>query len=172
HLYPSPYRLFELVQKHRISIFGSTPTAMRMLAKAGLDVRGYDPSSLRILGSTGEVLDAETWRWYFDTFGDGRCPIINISGGTEIIGCFLSPLPVMPLKASTLGAPGLGMAVDIVDDEGRSVRGGGGRLVCHKPFPSMTRGFLGDPEGYLREYFSQWPGIWPHPDRAEVAGDG
>lgn len=172
HLHPTPHRLFELIEKYRITIAGFTPTAMRGLAKLGEDFSGHDLSSLRILGSTGEPLDPETWMWYFRTFGRKRCPIMNISGGTELIGCLLSPLPVMPQKPGTLGGPGLGMDVDTVDEEGRPVRGEPGYLVCRKPFPSMTRGFLGEPERFLQTYFSQGPDVWVHGDRAEVDEDG
>ncbi len=172
HLYPTPHRMFELVEKHGITIFGFTPTAMRGLARLGEDFSKFDLTKLRILGSTGEVLDPQTWQWYFKTFGRERCPIMNISGGTELIGCLLSPLPVMPQKVGALGGPGLGMAIDIVDDVGNSVRREPGFLVCRKPFPSMTRGFLNNPELYLRTYFPKGPNLWVHGDRAEIDKDG
>ncbi|MBI2875454.1 MAG: AMP-binding protein [Candidatus Tectomicrobia bacterium] len=172
HLYPTPHRLFELIEKYGITIAGLTPTAMRSLAKLHEDFTLHDLSSLRILGSTGEPLDPETWGWYFWTFGQGRCPIMNISGGTELIGCLLSPLPVMPQKPGTLGGPGLGMDVDLFDEEGKPVRGRPGLLVCKKPFPSMTRGFLGEPERFLQTYFPWGPNLWVHGDRAEVDADG
>lgn len=172
HLYPTPHRIFELIDKYGITIFGFTPTAMRALAKLDEHFEGHDLSTLRILGSTGEPLDPETWWWYFRTFGRERCPIMNISGGTELIGCLLSPLPVMPLKPSTLGGPGLGMAVDVCDESGKSLRGRSGSLVCRKPFPSMTRGFLGEPERYLKTYFPMGENLWVHGDRAEIDADG
>lgn len=172
HLYPNPHRLFELIEKYVITIAGFTPTAMRSLAKLNEDFSHHNLSSLRILGSTGEPLDQETWMWYFQTFGRGKCPIMNISGGTELIGCLLSPLPVMPQKPGTLGGPGLGMDVDVVDEDGNSVRSKPGYLVCKKPFPSMTRGFLGEPERFLATYFSQGTNVWIHGDRAEIDEDG
>lgn len=172
HVYPTPHRIFELIEKHRISIFGFVPTAIRQLAALDEDFRNHDRSSLRILGSTGEILDSQAWLWYFTTFGEGRCPIMNISGGTEVIGCLLSPLPVMPLKPGTLGAAGLGMDVAIVDDEGRPVLGGPGTLACRQPFPSMTRGFLGERQRYLDTYFPHGPDLWLHADRVEVDDDG
>ena len=88
---------------------------------------------------------------------------MNISGGTELIGCLVSPLPIMPLKPSTVGGPGLGMAVDVVDAQGKTVRGEPGNLVCRKPFPSMTRGFLGDPAALHPNLLSPWSrllGAW------------
>lgn len=177
HLYPTPHRIFELIDKYGITIFGFTPTAIRGLKGLNEDFSHHNLSTLRILGSTGEPLDPETWRWYFRTFGRERCPIMNISGGTELIGCLLSPLPVMPQKPGSLGGPGLGMDVDIVeregvDEEGRLVGSNSGDLVCKKPFPSMTRGFLGERERYLRTYFPWGPDIWVHGDRAERDEDG
>jgi len=97
---------------------------------------------------------------------------MNISGGTELIGCMVSPLPVMPLKSSTVGAPGLGMDVEVVDSQGEPVRGGTGHLICRKPFPSMTRGFLGDPQLFLESYFPHGPDCWVHGDLARVDKDG
>ncbi len=172
HVYPTPHRLFELIEKHRISIFGFVPTGIRQLAALEEDFSAHDRSSLRILGSTGEILDNQAWLWYFKTFGEERCPIMNISGGTEVIGCLLSPLPVMPLKPGTLGAAGLGMDLAVVDDEGTPVLGGLGNLACRQPFPSMTRGFLGERERYLETYFPHGENLWIHADRVEVDDDG
>lgn len=172
HVYPTSHRIFELIAKHHITIFGFVPTAIRQLAASGEDFSSHDRSSLRILGSTGEILDTQAWLWYFSTFGEGRCPIMNISGGTEVIGCLLSPLPVMPLKPGTLGGAGLGMDVAIVDDEGVPVLGGPGNLACRKPFPSMTRGFLGERKRYLDTYFPHGQDLWLHADRVEVDADG
>ena len=172
HLYPTAHRLFELIERYRISIFGCTPSVLRELASREENFRNHNLSTLRILGSTGSPLDAPTWEWYFKTFGQERCPIMNVSGGTEIIGCLVSPLPVMPLKPSTVGGPGLGMAVDVCDEKGQPVRGETGYLVCRKPFPSMTRGLLGDPELYLNTYFPRGPDLWVHGDRAKIDEDG
>jgi len=172
HLYASAHRLFDLIEKHRISIFGCTPSVLRELASLEENFSGHDVSTLRILGSTGSPLDAPTWEWYFQVFGQGRCPIMNISGGTELIGCLVSPLPVMPLKPSTVGGPGLGMAADVCNEKGEPVRGKAGYLVCREPFPSMTRGFLGDPDLYLSTYFPWGENLWVHGDRALVDEDG
>ncbi len=101
-------------------------------------------SDLEILGSTGEVWDPESYMWFFEHVGKKRCPVINISGGTEIVGCLLSPLPIMPLKPCSLGGPALGMDVDIFGDDGKPVKEGIGHLVCKQPGPSMTKGFWGE----------------------------
>ena len=101
-------------------------------------------------------------------------PIINFSGGTEIGACFLSPVPSEPIKACSLGGPVLGMAMDIVADDGSSLVGTGevGELVCRKPFPGMTRGFWRDPERYLDTYWRRIPGVWVHGDWASCDADG
>jgi len=156
-----------------VTTFGISPTAIRLLMrKTGAGPDGFDLSSLRLLGSTGEPWDENSYRWFFERVGRGRCPIMNISGGTEIIGGFLGPLPIQPLKPCTLGGPAPGMATDVFDAEGRPVRGQLGYLVCTKPAPSMTRGVWNDPQRYLEAYWSRWPGVWYHGDWAIVDADG
>ena len=135
-------------------------------------VKKRDLSSLRILGSTGEPWDPESWNWFFEKIGKRKLPIINISGGTEIVGCFLSPLPITSLKPCTLRGPGLGMDVDVFDDNGKPIREKMGHLVAKKPAPSMTRGFWNEPERYIEAYWSKWPNIWYHGDWASVDKDG
>lgn len=172
--YPHPDRLWEIVERHRVTHLGISPTAIRLLKTSPLDwVTRHNLGSLRILGSTGEPWDPESYLWYFRNVGGGRCPIINISGGTEIIGCHLAPLPINPLKPCTLGGPGLGMDVDVFDDQGRPIRGGIGHLVCKKPAPSMTKGFLKDPGRYLDTYFTKFgPNVWYHGDWAKIDEEG
>jgi acetyl-CoA synthetase len=172
--YPGPGRLWELAERHRISVLGVSPTLIRALRSHGDEpVLRHDRSSLRILGSTGEPWNPDPYRWLFHVAGEGRCPIINLSGGTEVGACFLSPMPVMPLKECTLGMPSLGMAMDILGPDARTVEPGEvGELVCRKPWPSMTRGIWGDPQRYLETYWSRWPGLWVHGDWASVDEDG
>jgi len=171
--YPQPDRLWQAVERHGVTIFGISPTAIRLLMKSEDSwVQKHDLSKLRILGSTGEPWDPQSYRWFFDKVGGGRCPIINISGGTEIVGCLLAPLPITELKASTLRGPGLGMDVDVFDEEGKSVRGEVGYLVCKKPAPSMTKAFWNDKERYLETYFSKWPEVWFHGDWAIIDEEG
>ena len=168
--YPTPTRLWEMIERHRITTFGVSPTAIRVLAKSGAAVPPME--SLRLLGSTGEPWDEASWLWFFDRIGRRRCPIINISGGTEIVGSFLFPLPIQPLKPCTLGGPAPGMATEVVDEAGVPVRGRKGYLVCTKPAPSMTRGIWNDPERYIETYWSRFPGMWYHGDWASVDEDG
>ncbi len=171
--YPSVDRLWAMVERHKISILGVSPTLIRALMKFGEEpVKRHDLRSLRILGATGEPWNPDPWWWFFRTVGGGRCPIINLSGGTEVGACFLSPLPIMPLKPCTLGGPALGMAVDVFDQEGRPLRGGVGELVCKGPWPGMTRGIWKDPERYIQTYWSRWKDVWVHGDWASVDDDG
>jgi acetyl-CoA synthetase len=168
--YPTPMRLWEMIGRHRITTFGVSPTAIRMLIKDGEELPTMP--SLRILGSTGEPWDERSWRCYFERVGGGRCPIINISGGTEIVGSFLFPLPIQELKPCTLGAPAPGMATEVVDENGLPLRGRMGYLVCTAPAPSMTRGIWNDRQRYLDTYWSRFPGMWYHGDWASVDEDG
>ena len=170
--YPSGNRLWELIERHQITTLGISPTAIRLLMKYGNGVDDFGLKSLQLLGSTGEPWDPASYQWYFERVGKGRCPVINISGGTEIIGCLLSPLPIQPLKACSLGGPGLGVDADVFDESGQPVRGGIGHLVCKQPLPSMTKGFLNSRQRYLDTYFSKWDGIWYHGDWARVDNDG
>jgi len=171
--YPKPDRLWEFVEKHKITHFGISPTAIRMLMRFGEQwPKKHDLSSLRVLGSTGEPWDSDSWSWFFKNIGRENIPIINISGGTEIVGCFLSPLPINSLKPCTLRGPGLGMAIDVFDENGRPIRGEMGHLVATKPAPSMTRGFWNEHDRYIETYWSKWPNVWYHGDWASIDDDG
>ncbi len=172
--WPQPDRLFDIVERHRVTHLGVAPTAIRLLRRAGDELAaGRDLSSLRIIGSTGEPWDPESWLWCFEHVGGRRCPIVNISGGTELVGCHLSPLPITRLKPCTLRGPGLGMDVDVFDDEGNSIRGGIGHLVLKQPAPSLTKSFLGDDDRYLATYFERFGAdVWYHGDWAYVDEDG
>ena len=171
--WPDPDRLWKMLARHYVTVLGISPTAIRMLMRLGeAHVAQHDLSALRLLGSTGEPWDEDSYRWFFEHVGGGRCPLINISGGTDIVGCFLAPLPNAPLKPCSLGMPGLGMDVAVWNEAGEPVTGEVGYLVCKQPAPSMTRGLWGDPERYIEAYWSRWPGVWDHGDWALVDGDG
>jgi acetyl-CoA synthetase len=157
-----------------VSILGVSPTLIRALMKSG-DAwpAKHDLSALRVLASTGEPWKPEPWRWLLDKVGKGKVPIINLSGGTEVGACFLSPTPADALKPCSLGHPSFGMAVDVVDAQGQPVKPGEvGELVCREPWPGMTRGLWKDPERYLETYWSRFPGLWYHGDFASVDEDG
>jgi acetyl-CoA synthetase len=171
--YPHADRLWSMIERHEISVLGISPTLIRALMPAGKDaVRAHDLSTLRILGSTGEPWNPEPYRWFSEVVGGGRCPIMNLSGGTEVGACFLGQSPVIPTKSCSLGTPSLGMAMDVYDSEGRPVRGEVGELVCTKPWPSQTRGFWKNPQRYIDTYWSRWPGVWVHGDWASIDQDG
>ncbi|WP_131785962.1 AMP-binding protein [Protofrankia symbiont of Coriaria ruscifolia] len=170
---PDSNRLWDLVDRHGVTMLGVSPTLIRTLRsseKASVD--GFDLSSVHVLGSTGEPWDPDSYEWLAkDVFG-GRVPIINFSGGTEVGGSFLAPYPVEPIRSCSLGGPSLGMDVDVVDDRAQSVRGEVGELVCRQPWPAMTRGVWRDEARYLEAYWSTFPGVWRHGDFAMVDKDG
>jgi acetyl-CoA synthetase len=173
--HPGPDRFWEMIDRHSLSVFGISPTAIRALRQHGTEpLDGHDLSSLRLLGSTGEPWDPESWGWFYEHVGGGEAPIINISGGTEICGCFLMPMPNQPLKPCSLGGPGLGMDVDIVDSSGESVADSGERgfLVARDSCPSMTKSLWEGDERYLEEYWSTWEDLWDHGDWAQKDTDG
>jgi acetyl-CoA synthetase len=172
--FPAPDRLWSLVERHTVTILGVSPTLVRALIPHGVEqVSKHDLKSLRILASTGEPWNPDPWTWYFEVVGGGRCPVINISGGTEVGACFLSPTPLVPLRPCTLGGPALGMAIDVYDPDGKPLPSGQvGELVCTKPWPGMTRGIWGDPDRYIETYWSRWPDVWVHGDWASRDAEG
>ena len=175
--YPCPDRLWELTAKYRVTVLGVAPTVVRSLmtqtdAQGNEWPRRHDLTSLRALGSSGEAWNPGPWQWFFDQVGGGRCPIINYSGGTEISGGILSGYTILPLKSASFAAPAPGMAVDVVNDAGESVRGAVGELVLRAPWPGMARGFWRDPARYEETYWSRIPGLWVHGDFARVDDDG
>ena len=172
--FPGPDRLWATVERHDVTTLGVSPTLIRALIPSGVEpVRAHDLSSLRILASTGEPWNPDPYLWLMQEVGGSRCPIINISGGTEVGACFLSPLPITDLKKCTLRGPALGMDVDVWGPDGKVVpRGEVGELVCKQPWPAMTRGVWGDDERYLDTYWRRFPGVWVHGDWASIDGDG
>jgi acetyl-CoA synthetase len=171
--WPHPGRLWELVERHRVTILGLSPTAVRALMRYGeTPVHEHDLSSLRVLGSTGEPWTPDAYLWFFQQIGQGRCPIINYSGGTEVSGGIVGGTVLHPCKPCAFTGPCLGMAADIFDAEGRPVRGAVGELVVTKPWPGMTHGFWRDPQRYLDTYWSRWPQVWVHGDWAATDAEG
>jgi acetyl-CoA synthetase len=171
--FPGPDRLWALVARHRVTHLGLSPTVIRALMAHGEGpVREHDRSSLRVLGSTGEPWNPEPWWWYFREVGEGRCPVINYSGGTEVAGGIVGGNVLGPIKPASFSGPCIGTAADVVDDAARPVRGRVGELVIRAPMPGMTRGFWADRERYESTYWSRWPGLWAHGDWASVDADG
>jgi acetyl-CoA synthetase len=171
--HPGPDRLWALVERHNVSILGVSPTLIRALMRHGeAPVRAHSLSTLRILGSTGEPWNPESWRWLFETAGGGRIPIINYSGGTETSGGLVAGNVLTPMKPCSFAGPPPGIAADVVDDRGRPVRNQVGELVVRAPWIGMTRGFWRDPERYEQTYWSRFPGVWVHGDWAAIDDDG
>jgi acetyl-CoA synthetase len=175
--FPAPSRMWSLVERHRVTHLGISPTAIRGLMRSGEDpVRKADRSSLFVLGSTGEPWNPDPWWWYFRNVGDSRCPIINYSGGTEVSGGIVGCTTWTPIQPGSFAGPCPGMAADVVDEKGASVRGAVGELVIRKPWPGMTRGFWRDPkteEGrYYQTYWSRLPDTWVHGDWARIDDEG
>jgi acetyl-CoA synthetase len=153
-------------------MLGLSPTLVRALIPKG-DPK-HDRSSLRAFCTTGEPWNPDPYMWLFETVGESRVPIVNISGGTEVGACFLSTCITEPIKAVALGFPALGQDMDVVDGAGEPVRGEVGELVCRRPWPGMTRGLWNDPDGerFLDAYWRRFPGVWTHGDWASIDEDG
>src|SRR5262245_43261268 len=162
-------RLWRLVEQERVTMLGISPTLVRALIPHGEP--DADLSSLRTVVTTGEPWNRGPYEWLDEhACGEGRIPIVNCSGGTEVGACFLSVTLLEPTKACSVGFPALGEDIDVFDDDGRPVRGDVGELVCKRPWPGMTRGIWGDPERYLDTYWRRFPGVWTHGDWASVDG--
>ncbi len=130
--------------------------------------------TLETLVTTGEPWNPGPYRWLYETVGQSPVPIINISGGAEVGGCFLAPTPAVPIKACSVGGAVPGNSVGVLDYDGNSLIGTGrvGELVSRSPFPGIRRGFVGEPGRYIETYRTRDPGIWCHGDWASVDGDG
>jgi acetyl-CoA synthetase len=171
--HPGPDRLWSMVDRHQVNVLGVSPTLIRSLMKHGEEpVRRHDLSSLRILGSTGEPWNPESWRWLFDVAGRQRLPIINYSGGTEVSGGLVAGNVLTPLKPAAFAGPVPGIAADVVDDRGEPVRNQVGELVVRAPWIGMTRGFWRDATRYEQTYWSRFPDVWVHGDWAAIDEDG
>ena len=171
--FPGPDRVWNIVERHRVTHLGVSPTLVRSLKAHGVEpVRQHDLSSLRAVGSTGSPWDPEAWSWLFENVLDGRKPILNYSGGTEVSGGILCGNFFKPLKPCAFSGPVPGMDVDVVDEFGSPIRGEVGELIVRQPWIGMTRGFLGDDERYLDAYWRRFPDLWVHGDFALIDDDG
>ncbi len=171
--YPEVDRVWALVERHGVTHLGLSPTYVRAIMPEGLEpVKKHDLSSLRFFGSTGEPWNPDPWMWLFKEVGEGKRPIINYSGGTEISGGIVMGNPVLPLKPGAFSAACPGMAADVFDENGQPVRNQVGELVIKAPWVGMTRGFWKDPDRYIRTYWSRWPNVWVHGDFALIDEDG
>jgi acetyl-CoA synthetase len=172
--YPNAGRFWDMIAKHKVSLFYTAPTAIRSLIKAAeadakIHPKSYDLSSLRVIGTVGEPINPEAWMWYHENVGGGRCPIVDTWWQTETGGHMITPLPgATPLVPGSCTLPLPGIMAAVVDETGQDVPNGqGGILVVKRPWPSMLRNVWGDPDRYKKSYFPEELG-----GKLYLAGDG
>jgi acetyl-CoA synthetase len=173
--YPDPGKYWEIVEKFKVSVFYTAPTVIRLLTKYGEKwPRRYDLSSLRLLGSVGEVINPEAWHWYHKNIGQGKCPVVDTWWQTETGGVLLAPIPgAIPAKPASAGVPFPGIVPLIIKDTGKKARlNEDGYLVITKPWPGMMQGVYGEPQRFKNTYFSQFPGMYFTGDGAKKDKDG
>jgi acetyl-CoA synthetase len=172
--YPYPDRWWQLIEKYGINVFYTAPTAIRGLMRWGEAwPNRRDLSSLRLLGSVGEPINPEAWRWYHRVIGKERCPIMDTWWQTETGAFQITPLPSMPLKPGSGGRPFFGQEADIYGEDGTPVKDGEeGFLVLKRPWPAMMRTIYNDPDRYVQQYWSKYPGVYLTGDSAKRDKDG
>ena len=173
--YPNPDRFWDIIEKYRVNIFYTAPTAIRSIMREGDDwVAKHDMSCLRVLGSVGEPINPEAWMWYYNVIGKGKCPIVDTWWQTETGGILITPLPgAIPLKPGSATMPFPGIEPAIVREDGTPVGvNEGGYLVIKKPWPGLMRGVYGDPARFKNTYFTRFPGVYTTGDGARKDEDG
>jgi acetyl-CoA synthetase len=172
--HPYPNRWWRMIENYGITILYTAPTAIRGLMRFGdAWAKRHDLSSLRLLGSVGEPINPEAWKWYHTIIGGGRCPIMDTWWQTETGGFMISPLPITPLKPGSATRPLFGIEIDVLDEEGNSAAAGEeGFLVVKKPWPGMLRTILNDPDRYKEQYWSKFKGMYLAGDSARKDQDG
>jgi acetyl-CoA synthetase len=174
-MHPRPDRFWEIIERHRVSVFYTAPTAIRAFMKNGdAAPKSRDLTSLRLLGTVGEPINPEAWSWYRDVIGGRRCPIVDTWWQTETGAILISPLPgATATKPGSATLPLPGVDADVVDKTGKSVPpGSGGYLVVRRPWPAMLRTIWGDDERFKAQYWSQIPGMYFTGDGARKDKDG
>ena len=172
--HPGPDRFWDIIERHRVTIFYTAPTAIRTFIRLGDEhPKKHDLSSLRLLGSVGEPINPEAWMWYHRVIGGRKCPIVDTWWQTETGGIMISPLPgEVKTKPGSATRPFPGVAANVYDEAGEPVKApDGGFLVLEKPWPGMLRGIWGDPKRYRKQYWSQYPDIYFAGDSAHRDGD-
>jgi acetyl-CoA synthetase len=173
--FPKPDRLWDIIERHRVSVFYTAPTAIRSFVRQG-DAwpNAHDMSSLRLLGTVGEPINPEAWMWYHKVIGGERCPIVDTWWQTETGAIMITPLPgATPTKPGSGTLPFFGILPEVVDKDGKKVPAGeGGFLVIRKPWPSMLRTVFRDPDRYVEQYWKRFPGSYFTGDGAREDQDG
>jgi acetyl-CoA synthetase len=172
--WPKQDRFWDIIERHKVTIFYTAPTAIRAFMKWGENLPAkHDLSSLRLLGTVGEPINPEAWIWYNNNIGGERCPIVDTWWQTETGGIMITPLPgIVATKPGSATKPFPGIDTEILDEKGNRVEVGGGYLAITSPWPSMLRGIYGDPDRYQQQYWSKWPGIYFTGDGAKRDEDG
>ncbi len=173
--YPTPSRMWEVVDKHKVNIFYTAPTAIRALRGVGDEwVQKTSRKTLRILGSVGEPINPEAWEWYFNVVGEKKCPVIDTWWQTETGGIMISPLPgAIDLKAGSATKPFFGIVPELLDGDGNIIEGeGSGNLCMQQAWPGMTRTVFGDHDRYVKTYFSAYKGKYFSGDGCRRDADG
>ena len=172
--YPANDRMWEIIEKYKVTIFYTAPTAIRTFMKWGVEEPAkHDLSSLRLLGSVGEPINPEAWMWYHENIGLGNCPIVDTWWQTETGGIMISPLPgATTTKPGSATFPLPGIGAELLDDEGKPVTHGGGYLTLTQPWPGMLRGIWKDPERFQDAYWSRFAGRYFAGDGAKLDDDG
>jgi acetyl-CoA synthetase len=172
--FPDKDRWWSIVERYKVSILYTAPTAIRTFMKWGTQYpESRDLTSLRVLGSVGEPINPEAWMWYFEHIGGGRCPLVDTWWQTETGAILISPLPgATTLRPGSATFPLPGIEAEVVDDKGNACTTGGGYLTLTRPWPSMLRGIYGDPERYRQTYWSKFEGRYFAGDGARIDDDG
>jgi acetyl-CoA synthetase len=172
--FPANDRIWSLIEKYKVTVFYTAPTAIRTYMKWGTqEPAKHDLSSLRLIGSVGEPINPEAWMWYHEHIGGRRCPIVDTWWQTETGGIMISPLPgVTVTKPGSATHPLPGIGADVVDESGQRIERGGGYLTLTHPWPGMLRGIWGDPERYKQTYWSRFEGRYFAGDGAKLDEDG
>ena len=171
--WPDICTVWSILEKYKVTIFGISPTAIRMFKKnIKEELEQYDLTNIKNIPVTGEPIDIDSWNWIFNKIGKGNIPVMNLAGGTEIGGAMLSVFPGMSLKPTTVGIPCPGIDVDVVNDNAESLHEKKGYLVIKSPWPAMSRGLLGDADRYIKTYWSRFENMWFHGDYVLVDKDG